>query len=204
VDPALLLENVNAQKNTNVSDRLLNQSNADQNVRTKSQTLGENGQNGHSVQKHVLQMEKEVRKQENEHVMEHVMMENHKMSGLVTKKSLVRNPTHMGNMESGPIGVIGVRALVRVKKLLKIDGEIVNLVGTSAMDKIKKLFHAKCIIVLGITQMTQIIIGKFSLDHGQIGQTGQVVLKRVELDSFIDQELAIENKRDVRISLAEK
>ena len=66
------------------------------------------------------------------------------------------------------------------------------------MDKLKKLFHVKCITVTEITpKITK--IGKISLGHGQIGQIGQVVLKHVEPDLFIDRELAIENRKDAKI-----
>ena len=65
------------------------------------------------------------------------------------------------------------------------------------MDKLKKLFHVKCITVTEITQ--KITIGKISLGHGQIGQNGQVVLKRAEPDLFIARELAIENRKDAKI-----
>ena len=105
-------------------------------------------------------------------------------------------------MDNGQVGVTGVLALVHVKKLLRIDGEIANLVGINAMDKIKKLFHVKCITVM--RKITKITIGKISLGHGQIGQIGQVVLKRAEPDLFIDHELAIENRKDAKISLAER
>jgi len=146
-------------------------------------------------------MEKEVLKQENENVMGHVSKGNHKMSGPVTIKSRVTNKINITMVEtdSGRIGVTGVHALVHVKRLLGIDGEIVKPVGINAMDKLKKLLHVKCQTVMGI----KIIIGKHSLEHGQIGQIGQIVPKRVELVLFIDRELVTENKRDVKISLAE-
>lgn len=132
-------------------------------------------------------MEKEVLKLEHENAMEHVKG-NRKMSGPVIIKLLVRNP---GKADSGPIGVTGVLALVHVKELLKIDGEIVNPVGINAMDKIKKLFHVQCITVTQIIQTAQKLIGKINLEHGKIGQIGQVVQKHVAPDLFIDRELAI-------------
>ena len=144
-------------------------------------------------------MEKEVLKLEHENVMEHVTKEHREWSGLVIRKNRVRSKVEM---DSGQVGVTGVLALVRVKKLLRIDGEIANLVGINAMDKIKKLFLVKCITVMEITP--KITIGKISLGHGQIGQIGRVVLKRADPDLFIDPELAIENRKDAKISLAER
>ena len=147
-------------------------------------------------------MEKEVIQLEHENVMEHVPKEHREWSGPVIRKNRVQHKVE--RMDSGQVGVTGVLALVRVKKLLRIDGEIANLVGINAMDKIKKLFLVKCITVMEITQITKIIIGKISLGHGQIGQIGQVVLKRADPDLFIDPELAIENRKDAKISLAER
>ena len=198
---ASLLENVNVQKSINVSDRLLNQSNVAQNAKVKSKIPGANGQIGQIVQNHVQPMEKEVIQLEHENVMEHVTKEHREWSGLVIRKNRVRSKVEM---DSGQVGVTGVLALVRVKKLLRIDGEIANLVGINAMDKIKKLFLVKCITVMEITQITKIIIGKISLGHGQIGQIGRIVLKRADPDLFIDPELAIENRKDAKISLAER
>ena len=60
-------------------------------------------------------MEKEVLKLEHENVMEHVKG-NHKMSGPVIIQLLVQN---QGKVDSGPIGVTGVLALVYVKKQLR-------------------------------------------------------------------------------------
>ena len=171
------------------------------NAKVTSQIPGENGQIGQIVQNHVQPMEKEVLQLEHENVMEHVPKEHREWSGPVIRKNRVRSKVEM---DSGQVGVTGVLALVRVKKLLRIDGEIANLVGINAMDKLKKLFHVKCITVTGITQITKIIIGKTSLGHGQIGQIGQVVPKRAEPDLFIARELAIENRKDAKISLAER
>ena len=132
-------------------------------------------------------MEKEVLKLEHENAMEHVKG-NRKMSGPVIIKPPVQN---QGKVDSGPIGVTGVLALVHVKKLLKIDGEIVNPVGINAMDRTKKLLHVQCITVTRIIQTAQKLIGKINLEHGKIGQVGQIVQKHVAPDSFIDLGLAI-------------
>ena len=97
-------------------------------------------------------MVKVVLKQEHENVMVHAPKENRKMSGPVIIKRHAPNQINMDKveMECGPIGVTGVRALVRVKKLLEIDGEIANLVGISVMEPLKKLSHVQCITVTQI------------------------------------------------------
>ena len=140
-------------------------------------------------------MEKEVLKLEHDYAMEHVKG-NRKMSGPVIIKLLVQNP---GKVDSGPVGVTGVLALVHVKKLLRIDGEIVNPVGINAMDKTKKLLHVQCITVTRIIQTAQKPIGKINLEHGKIGQVGQIVQKHVAPDSFIDLGHAIGKLKDAKI-----